>query len=239
MLVIPVIDIRNGLVVRAAGGDRANYLPIQTPLAKSSRPVDVARGLIGLHEDLRLLYIADLDGIEGSGRDFSIVNELAEALPGVQFLVDDGSATAEAVAVYSDQPRVRPVIGSETLRQSSALNEIANAVPQGIVLSLDWRGDEPLGPSDLFANPALWPDDIIAMTLARVGSGCGPDVARLGQIKALAGAKRVYAAGGVRNAADIAALEGIAAGVLVASALHDGAIGREDLQRLLNDTKGL
>lgn len=233
MLVIPVIDIRNGLVVRATGGDRANYQPIRTPLANSSIPLDVARGLLGLHESLRWLYIADLDGIEGRGGNFDAVIHLSETLPRVQFLVDDGSATVEAVAAYRDHPRIRPVIGSETLRDAAYLAEISQAVPQGAVLSLDWRGDAALGPVELFQKPDLWPDDIIVMTLARVGSGRGPDVARLTQIKALAGNKRVYAAGGMRNLDDITALSGLAAGVLVASALHDGAIGRDDLERLL------
>jgi phosphoribosylformimino-5-aminoimidazole carboxamide ribotide isomerase len=232
MLVIPVIDIRHGQVVRAAGGDRANYSAIRTPLASSSEPLDVARGLLGLHESLRWLYIADLDGIEGRGRDIEAVVRLSEDLPGVQFLVDDGSASGDDVAPYRDYPSIRPVIGSETLRCAADLRHARQAVPQGAVLSLDWRGEEPVGPPALFADPSLWPDDVIVMTLARVGSGRGPDLVRLKQIKALAGAKRIYAAGGVRGADDVAALAGLAAGVLVASALHDGTIGAKELERL-------
>ena len=63
------------------------------------------------------------------------------------------------------------------------------------------------------------------MTLGRVGSGAGPDLDRLAAIRARAGARRLYAAGGVRDKADLAALKDAgAAGVLVASALHDGKI---------------
>ena len=41
------------------------------------------------------------------------------------------------------------------------------------------------------------------MTLARVGSGAGPDLDRLGRIRDAAAGKKVYAAGGVRDAGDL------------------------------------
>jgi uncharacterized protein related to proFAR isomerase len=98
-------------------------------------------------------------------------------------------------------------------------------------LSLDFRGDQFIGPPELLENAALWPQRIIVMTLARVGSGEGPDLARLGAIIARAGSREVYAAGGVRDAEDLRALRGIgAAGALVATALHSGAITRRDIE---------
>jgi uncharacterized protein related to proFAR isomerase len=71
------------------------------------------------------------------------------------------------------------------------------------------------------------------MTLARVGSGSGPDVARLRDIRARAANAALYAAGGVRNASDLAALkrDGIT-GALVASSLHAGELTRADLNAL-------
>ena len=63
------------------------------------------------------------------------------------------------------------------------------------------------------------------MTLTRVGVSAGPDFARVSQIVARAGDRRVFAAGGVRDADDLERLEAIgAAGALVATALHDGAL---------------
>ncbi|SDP43051.1 phosphoribosylformimino-5-aminoimidazole carboxamide ribotide isomerase [Filomicrobium insigne] len=238
MRVIPVIDIRNGCVVRAAGGDRSRYQPIETPLARTSEPLDLARGLLGLTSELRWLYIADLDGIEGRGRNMDTVFALREALPDITLFVDDGSATVEALETYSADRGIWPVIGSETLANVSALERIRSQLPRdGFVLSLDWRGDTPLGPSEIFQDSWLWPDDVIVMTLARVGSGLGPDVARLRQIKTIAGSRRVYAAGGVRHAQDLYDLEGLASGALVASALHDGVISRSDLERILKTSE--
>ena len=46
-----------------------------------------------------------------------------------------------------------------------------------------------------------------------------------------AGKRKIYAAGGVRNRADLMALRHCAAaGVLVASALHEGAITAQDMK---------
>jgi len=233
MLVIPVIDIRHGCVVRAAGGRRDDYQPIKTPLSQSSKPLDVARGLLGLHDSLRALYIADLDGIEGRGRNLEMLISLSEALPDVQLFIDDGSAIPDALAVYRERPSLWPVIGSESLASASDLAPLTSASPN-VVLSLDWRGDEFIGPPAVLETAEAWPRNVIVMTLARVGSGRGPDFDRLRLVKALAGDRRIFAAGGVRHAEDVIALSGLAAGVLVASALHDGAIDRDDLKRLAN-----
>ena len=71
------------------------------------------------------------------------------------------------------------------------------------------------------------------MTLARVGSGAGPDLTRLAAIQSVAGGRELYAAGGVRDASDLSALKRAgAAGALIATALHDGRLGRADLEAI-------
>jgi phosphoribosylformimino-5-aminoimidazole carboxamide ribotide isomerase len=68
------------------------------------------------------------------------------------------------------------------------------------------------------------------MTLARVGTDCGPDFSRFSRIRKVSGARRVYMAGGLRGRDDLAAVKASgAAGILVASALHDGRLAAEDL----------
>ncbi len=77
------------------------------------------------------------------------------------------------------------------------------------------------------------------MTLERVGLGDGPDFATLAAIKARAGGRELFAAGGVRGAEDLAALarRGVA-GALIASALHDGRLGPRDFARFAGSTPG-
>ena len=71
------------------------------------------------------------------------------------------------------------------------------------------------------------------LDLARVGSGTGPDVALVRELSARFPELELLAGGGVRDAADLRALaEAGAAGALVATALHSGALGRDDLRAL-------
>ena len=86
-------------------------------------------------------------------------------------------------------------------------------------------------PPDLLANPGCWPERVIVMTLDRVGSHGGPDLDRLRAVKSAA--RKVYAAGGVRDAADLHALaEAGIAGALIASSLHNGRLTAADLQKI-------
>ncbi|HKI13991.1 MAG TPA: HisA/HisF-related TIM barrel protein, partial [Roseiarcus sp.] len=100
-------------------------------------------------------------------------------------------------------------------------------------LSLDFRGDAFQGPEEILTEPKLWPRQIIVMSLARVGAGVGPDLARLAAIRAIAGGREIYAAGGVRDAADLRALNAAGvAGALIATALHERRIVRADLEAI-------
>jgi phosphoribosylformimino-5-aminoimidazole carboxamide ribotide isomerase len=71
------------------------------------------------------------------------------------------------------------------------------------------------------------------MTLAHVGSNLGPDHKKLEKVLRIAGTGKkanIYAAGGIRNMADVANLELIGvAGALVATALHNGSITSQDI----------
>ncbi len=101
------------------------------------------------------------------------------------------------------------------------------------MLSLDFRGDAFQGSEEILAEPALWPQRVIVMTLARVGSGAGPDLQRIAAIRSIAGGRDIYAAGGVRGAGDLSALKAAgAAGALIATALHERRIVAADLDAL-------
>jgi phosphoribosylformimino-5-aminoimidazole carboxamide ribotide isomerase len=66
-----------------------------------------------------------------------------------------------------------------------------------------------------------------------VGSGAGPDLRRFAAIRSIAGGREIYAAGGVRNAADLSALKAAgASGTLIATALHERRIVRADLEAI-------
>ena len=130
--------------------------------------------------------------------------------------------------------RVRPVIGSETLLAAGACQSMLGGRPlnRSGILSLDFHGLTFMGPPELLAYPSMWPGAVIVMTLANVGRGDGPDLKRVASVALMAGpSRRVFAAGGVRHMDDIRALRDAgAAGVLVATALHQGKIKAGDLE---------
>ncbi|MFS8038732.1 HisA/HisF-related TIM barrel protein [Xanthobacter sp. AM11] len=212
-------------------GQRAAYRPIRTPLAATSRPLDVVAGLLAL-APFRTLYVADLDAITGTGDHCATLDDLHAAFPQLDLWVDAGEADAARIRQRAASGRGVSVVGTETLGAAAA--GVLAAGP--LVLSLDHDAAGPLGPPAVHADARLWPERVIVMTLARVGSGEGPDLASLDGIAARAVAAGVapalFAAGGVRGPGDLEALSrrGIA-GALVASALHDGRIAPRDAQR--------
>lgn len=230
MQVIPVLDLKGGLVVHARMGTREHYRPIRTPLSPTSNPNDVARGLLSVYP-FSSFYIADLDAIAGAGNNDAVLAELKANFPHSTFWVDNGIADRASAERWLDADLGHLVLGSETQRDEAVLRRLCK--DDRIVLSLDYRGDDFVGPAALLSNVDAWPSRVIAMTLARVGSGLGPDWARLEATKNAGRGKRVYAAGGVRNVDDLRALaeRGIA-GALVASCLHNGTLAGAQIARL-------
>ena len=230
MRVIPVIDLMGGKVVRARAGDRASYRPIETPLSPTSDALDVVRGLLAVYP-FPTLYVADLDAIQRKGDNFPALRRIPAEFPKMSLWVDNGAADAAALDALIGPNLGAPVIGSESQSDSALIARHRDSTR--IVLSLDFRGDAFQGAAEILAEPALWPRRVIVMTLARVGSGAGPDLERLAAIRSIAGGREIYIAGGVRDAADLAALEAEgAAGALIASALHDGRITGADLEAI-------
>ncbi|CAN1724985.1 Amino-acid biosynthesis, Histidine biosynthesis [Hyphomicrobium sp. 1Nfss2.1] len=232
MDVIPVIDVRHGVAVAAARGDRAAYKPIATPLAEGSDPIAIARGFARLFA-FPILYVADLDAIEGRGANAALPERLASTIPGIALWVDAGLRPHEAREMLAGSDAATPIIGTESIVGEQDIAALEALPRDRFVLSLDFKGDQFIGPPRIIETPELWPDRLIVMTLARVGSGEGPDLTRIADIIARANGRRVYAAGGVRNRADIEALHKAgAAGVLVATALHMGKIKAGDLDEI-------
>ena len=230
MQIIPVLDLKDRTVVRARMGQRNAYLPIETPLSPTSDLVDVARGLLSIYAFKRI-YIADLDAIEGRGNNDPALARLGDAIPGVELWVDSGIADAGRARDWLGSRRGSLVLGSESQSDPRVIRDLAT--DPRVVLSLDFRGAAFTGPSALLSEPGGWPRDVIVMTLARVGSGAGPDLARLSEVQAKAAQRSIYAAGGVRDAADLAVLKGLGvAGALVATSLHDGRLTGEDIAKL-------
>ncbi len=227
-----MLDLMAGQVVRAARGDRAAYRPIVSTVVEGSAPSAVAAALLACAPpppgDARVLYVADLDAIQGGAAQREVLAGLLALAPDLELWLDAGfrdvaAARTLAAALGEAGKRLRPVYGSESLADAAALAAVGRD-PRAI-LSLDCRHGRPLDPSGSWQQPDLWPRTLVVMTLDRVGAGEGPDLAQFHRLRALAPDRTWVGAGGLRDEADLcAAAASGAAAWLVASALHDGSL---------------
>ncbi len=227
-----------GEVVHGRGGKRDSYRPIASNLCASSKPLDVVRALTRLYPKsvTPTLYIADLDAIRGHGSHLQTVQLLREHFPDLQIWLDAGISSLEQWQPWR-QLGLHCVLGSESQRELQAtlalLNELENPI-----LSLDFvpseTCDQLYDPVGLLAHTESWPQRIIAMTLGKVGSNAGPDLNAINNMQQRVPHHQLYAAGGIRDIADLNALRDAgAAGALLASALHNGSITAAELEALV------
>lgn len=215
MQVIPVIDLKGGIVVHAKRGEREHYQPVQSILTCQCTLEAVLHGFLA-HYPFQTFYIADLDAIKGTGYHRDLIQTLANEYPAIEFWLDEGSQFNHLTPLAAN---ITPVIGTESQLLPPEPRQ------QDFILSLDFAGDTALGHAAWFEQSAYWPQRIVVMNLAKVGADGGCDWQKLLHFKQRYPEKTWIAAGGVRHARDLQQLadQGITH-ALVASALHSGAI---------------
>lgn len=225
MDVIPVLDLRGGIVVHARKGERASYLPLHSELVTGCRPEAVLPALLAAvatatGKPAPAVYVADLDGIVDRHPQWPLLEVLRAASP-VPLWVDAGLGSAAAAMDVVRRGMV-PVVGSESLQHTNALVEIAQVLSRDTwLLSLDADGTSARDPGGSLLRSELWPARVIAMDLTRVGSTAGVPSPWLLRCMAAAPDRHWIAAGGVRHSDDLIALTHSGAqAALVATALH-------------------
>jgi HisA/HisF family protein len=242
MRIIPVIDLMKGEVVQAVRGDRANYRPVESVLARNAQPLSVARALqeaTGCEE----FYVADLDAIMGGQPQWNIIREMADGT-GAKLSVDAAIADAATALRAIEAGAERAIVCSEALQDLNAAQAIRTALPaERLIFSVDVvRGHvrspcptlhdaDPLAALDLMAREG-WSQFII-LTLDLVGTGGGPDWSLMEEAGTRFPDLSIIAGGGVRTPRDLQHLASMnVSGVLIATSLHRGWITPQDLQAL-------
>lgn len=238
---IPVLDVMNGAVVRAVGGRRDEYRPVESKLTVATHPVNVALALLA-RTGVTELYVADLDAICGGEVVSEGVARLFREFRGspVAFWGDIGTNARRPPELLADHANVRPVIGLETGATPAHLADaVARFGPRPVAVSVDLRAGKLLGKWEdwgaAHAGDALavartairtGAQALIVLDLSRVGTGTGTGTEPLLRtIRAEFPDVDLIAGGGVRAWDDVDRLgEAGATGVLVASALHDGTL---------------
>ena len=243
MLIVGVIDLLDGRAVHARGGHRDQYQPIRSVAHMTipdGDPVELARTYVdslGVDE----LYVADLDAIRGRRPQDTVVTQLVRL--GTPLWLDAGISSPERARQIVDLNVRRVIVGLETLPSWAALEDICSVVDSArVAFSLDLRDGAPVTSGDLPCDDAphvmaaraaaSGVGTIVVIDLARVGSGSGFNPALILRVRDAAPAVALAVGGGIRGPEDLDALA--AAGcsaALVATALHDGRIGADDVAR--------
>ena len=242
---IPVLDLAAGRAVLARGGRRESYAPVRSVLADADTaagdPVALAqayRDALGLEE----CYVADLDAIAGRPVQLALLRRLAGLGGRLSLLVDAGVGDAGRAREVLAAGIAQLVVGLETLPSFGALAAVVRAVgAERVTCSLDLRDGAPMlragaphhGTVVELARAAVeaGATSLLVLDVARVGSGRGVDYRLVERLRRAHPAVRLLAGGGVAGVGDIERLADLGLdGVLVATALHDGRLGRAAIE---------
>lgn len=239
MNIIPVMDLMGGVVVRGVGGRRHEYRPISSSLATNADPMVIARAFrqrFGLQE----IYLADLDAIAGQPPALRLYEKLAD--DGFRLWVDAGLREVSPAQDLIDHGVWQVVAGLETLPDPQILCDLVHSLPRAkVVFSLDLKQGKPLrgGPGwekepMSIARQAIGAGvrRLIILDLAHVGGGAGTGTEKwCAELIPLWPDVEFTVGGGIRGPQDLRRLHKLHVHhVLVASALHDGLLRREDFK---------
>jgi phosphoribosylformimino-5-aminoimidazole carboxamide ribotide isomerase len=249
MRIVPVIDLMDGQVVRGVAGQRESYRPVRSVLSATAEPAEVARCLAD-RLGRRSVYVADLGAIAGARPDWEAMRAISAAR--LELWVDAGIRDlpdARRLAEFTLDDRGtsvgRIIVGLESIAGPAAMSSIVRDLgPERITFSLDLASGRPLArtPSRWDADPlgivrqvaGLGVRRMIVLDLAQVGTAAGVRTGPLClQILAECPDIELVTGGGVSHARDLAAMAATGIhGLLVASAIHDGRLTREDIERV-------
>lgn len=246
MHVLPVIDLKDGEVVRGVAGERATYQPVQSLLAATSSVSAVATAFAA-QLPVDTVYVADLDAIGGEEPSWQALDQVSAA--GLEFWLDAGVgdlARAQQVIDYARQQEkmTGTIIGLESVSDADMLQRLWDAIGSDqAIFSLDLKQGRPL--TSACGWDGMQAEEIaaraveigfrrlIVLDLAAVGMDQG-NVAELlcRSLSATHSQVEWISGGGVRGLDDLERLadHGCSA-ALVASALHDGRLTAEAIRQ--------
>lgn len=230
MFVIPAIDLKDGKCVRLTQG-RLDQMKVY-----SEDPMEVARrwesaGATALH-------VVDLDGaFTGEPRNLDWVARICGAVK-CRVQMGGGLRTRELVERALGSGVKRVVVGTKALSEPF-LDRLLASYGESIIVGIDAR-DGKLAIQGWTQKSAVdafeFARKVSAMGAMRVvftdiqtdGMLSGPPLASIGRVCVAFSAGMVVASGGVKNVADVKAIQGLGhpnlEGVIVGKALYEGTL---------------
>ena len=230
--VVPAVDVQDGEVVQLVQGERGTGKRYGDPVEAAERWVDAGAST---------LHLVDLDGaFEGERKNAPAIEAILNSVD-VEIQCGGGIRTSEDALDLLDRGVDRVILGTAAVEEPEIVADVSDAYPGGVMVSLDAKGGEVvvegwtestgIDPAeaaaryeDLGAGSILFTDvdvegqktGVRADVVSRVVDGTSIPV---------------VASGGVADIEDVVALaDAEAAGVVVGTALYEGAFTLRDAQ---------
>lgn len=220
---IPAVDVLDGRAVRLLRGD---YDRIEVD---AGDPFELVRRAASYAPPL--VHVVALGAARDGGAPLELARSVVEAAGSVPVQLGGGVRSPEDVFQLIEAGVERVVVGTAAFG-STPLREfvsdrvaVAIDVAEGIVRTNGWRESTELSTGHALERCAeAGVATVICTAINRDGTRSGPDLELLREVRARF-AGRVLAAGGIRDAADVAAVRDLGLdGVVVGRAWLDGSI---------------
>ncbi len=239
MLIIPAIDLKDGMCVRLRQGR------MEDDTLFDENPVAVAKRWLA--EGARRIHLVDLDGaFAGEPRNAQVVRDICDACGDVPVQIGGGIRSIDTAKTYIEAGIRYLIIGTLAVKQPEFVDTLCTHFPDHIIVGLDAK--------DGYVATEGWAEasSVSAISLAQRFENVGvsaivyTDISRDGMMQgvnteataALSDAVSipVIASGGVTTLSDIEALieqrhRGIS-GAIVGRALYEGTIDLSAAQQL-------
>ena len=150
-MIVPVIDMMNNNCVSGKSGKRKTYTKLES--VYGDNPLTIAKNL--RDDEAQVLYIADLDNIEGNGDNSNLISEINKIIP---VMLDNGISSIDD---FENNKNICSynILATETIESLDNIREIfIKSNSNNIVVSIDIKNNELL-----CNNNDITLDDIIQL----------------------------------------------------------------------------
>lgn len=244
MLIIPAIDLKDGLCVRLKQG------VMEDSTVFSDNPVDMARRWV--REGCRRLHLVDLNGaFEGKPVNGDVVKAIAKDNPKLPIQIGGGIRSGESIEAYLQAGVSFVIIGTKAVKEPKFVTAMCKQFPGRIIVGIDakdglvategWAEVSSVKATDLakqFAHDGV--SAIVYTDIARDGMMQGVNVEAT-LTMARASPIPVIASGGITNMDDIRALKAVAEhgieGAITGRAIYEGTLNVKEAQKYCDSKK--
>ena len=223
-MIIPVLDISNGIAVSGKSGKRETYKPLQSVFHNSTDPLKIADAL--KKSGAERMYIADLDAIESKRNNSHIIKQINNIIP---VMLDCGANNINDAKIALEIAD-KVIIATETLKDIDDLSKILETHDKNrIIVSIDIKDNEifskhlDINLKELIKKiNEIKPSEVILLDISRVGTEKGVNKALINQFSRFP--LSLIIGGGITDK-DIEELEKLELDkFLVGSVLHKGKL---------------